>query len=431
MKVRMLAAGTLAVLALAGTASCGGGPAGESGTVTLRLGFYAGAGDPAERLMRELAKEFTAANPSIKVELEVAPYVKFFERLRTQIAGGQAPQVWLSDGVLVQEFAARGALADLTDRVKTMDAAAYSGLELNRDDKGRVHGFPQGAQTPVLFYNKKLFAEAGVAEPTAEWTYDDLATAARKLTKDTNGDGKPDTYGFRAYSPGFTESWWPIVKAFGGEVATDGNRKVAINTPESRAALDWMLAAMGKDGFAPDYVTTESFGKGAVHTLFATGRVAMSYGIYARTLPALSAKVDFGVAPLPKGPGGRGNVGIVNSWVVSKAATPEQADAAWKWITYFSGEEPQSRWAKLGEAIPINKKAAATALPADRGPVFLEALDAASDLGTNAVWSEYTEALAKRVNEALSGAIPVATALETGQKEAQQVIDRFYAGQAQ
>ncbi|WP_285709645.1 sugar ABC transporter substrate-binding protein [Microtetraspora sp. NBRC 16547] len=429
MRVRMLAAAAVAVLTVAGTAACGGS-ADDSGAVTLRLGFYAAAGDPADTTMRELVKEFTAANPSIKVQLEVAPYVKFFEKLRTQIAGGQAPQVWLSDGVLVQEFAARGALADLSDRVKTVNAADYSGIELNRDAKGRVYGFPQGAQTPVLFYNKKLFADAKVAEPTADWTYDDLAAAAKKLTTDTNGDGKPDTYGFRAYSPGFTESWWPIIKAFGGDIVTDDNRKVVVDSSQSKAALDWMLGAMGKDGFAPDYAFTEGLGKGVVHTLFATGRVAMSYGIYARTLPATSAGVDFGVAPLPKGPAGRGNVAIVNSWVVNKSASAAQADAAWKWITFFSGEGPQRKWAELGEAIPINKKVAAAALSADRH-AFLDSLDAATDLGVNAVWSEYTEALAKRMGEALSGASPVDTALATGQKEAQEVIDRFYAGQPQ
>ncbi|WP_067177895.1 extracellular solute-binding protein [Microtetraspora niveoalba] len=430
MRARKLAAAAAAVLTVAVTASCGGA-ADDSGAVTLRLGFYAAAGDAADTTMRELVKEFTAANPSIKVQLEVAPYVKFFEKLRTQIAGGQAPQVWLSDGVLVQEFAARGALADLSDRVKTVNADDYSGIELNRDAKGRIYGFPQGAQTPVLFYNKKLFADAKVDAPTADWTYDDLAAAAKKLTKDTNGDGKPDTYGFRAYSPGFTESWWPIIKAFGGDIVTDENRKVVIDSPQSKAALDWMLGAMGKDGFAPDYAYTQGLGKGVVHTLFATSRVAMSYGIYARTLPAVSAGVDFGVAPMPKGPAGRGNVAIVNSWVVSKAASAAQADAAWKWITFFSGEGPQSKWAELGEAIPINKKAASAALPADRREAFLDSLDAATDLGANAVWSEYTEALAKRVDEGLSGTSPVDTALATGQKEAQEVIDRFYAGQTQ
>ncbi|MFD0663676.1 extracellular solute-binding protein [Thermocatellispora tengchongensis] len=118
---------------------------------------------------------------------------------------------------------------------------------------------------------------------------------------------------------------------------------------------------------------------------------------------------------------------MVNSWVVSKAASPEQADAAWKWITFFSGDGPQRAWAELGEAIPINKQVAESALPAERRRAFLDSLAEADDLGTNAVWSEYTEALAKRINQALSGAMPVAQALTTAQQEAQQIIDRFQA----
>ncbi|NUR87238.1 MAG: sugar ABC transporter substrate-binding protein [Nonomuraea sp.] len=419
MRFGMLAAGMAVVLA---ATACSGGDA-QDGKVTLRLGFYAAAGDAADKTMRELVKEFTAANPGITIELEVAPYVQFFQKLRTQIAGGKAPDVWLSDGVLVQEFAARNALADLTDRVKGVNAADYFGLELNRDAKGRVFAFPQGAQTPVLFYNKKLFAEAKVKEPTGDWTYDDLAAAAKKLTKDANGDGKPEVYGLRAYSPGFTESWWPMIKAFGGDIVTDGNRKVVIDSPQSAAALQWMRTAMAKDGFAPDVVTTQSMG--SVHQMFATGRVAMSYGIYARTLSAKTAGVDFGVAPMPKGPGGqRGNVAVVNSWVVSKAS--KQADAAWKWITFFAGEGPQRKWAALGEAIPVNKKVAEEAgIPKP----YLDGLAAATDLGVNGAWTEYTEALGKRLNEALSGTGPIEPSLSAAQSEAQQVIDRFVASQ--
>ncbi|GAA2396246.1 ABC transporter substrate-binding protein [Nonomuraea africana] len=422
MRFRMLVFGLATVLTVASTAACSGSGQ-ESGPVTIRLGFYAAAGDPADKTMRELIKEFQAANPSIRVELEVAPYMQFFQRVRTQIAGGKAPDVWLSDGVLVQEFAARNALTDLSERIKGVNAADFHGLDLAKDAKGRVFGFPQGAQTPVLFYNKKMFAEAKVEEPTAEWTYDDLAAAAKKLTKDANGDGKPELYGLRAYSPGFTESWWPIIKAFGGDIVSDGNSKVIINSPQSVAALEWMRTAMGEGGFAPDVVNTHSMG--SPHAMFATGRVAMSYGIYARSLTAKNAGVDYGVAPLPKGQAGRGNVAIVNSWVISKTAQGAKADAAWKWITYFSGEGPQKRWAKLGEAIPINKRVAAAETPG----VFLDALADADDLGTNAVWSEYTEALTKRVNEALSGTTPVADALATGQNEAQQAIDRFIASQ--
>jgi multiple sugar transport system substrate-binding protein len=184
------------------------------------------------------------ANSDIKLQLETAPYTDFFKRLRTQLAGGKGPDVWLSDGVLVQEYAGRNSLRDLSDFVKTINTDDYYGVDLIRDSDGHLYGFPQGAQTPVLFYNKKMFADAGVAEPTGEWTYDDLTAAAKKLTRDTNGDGKPDVWGMRVYSPGFTESWWPMIKAFGGDVVADGGQKVVIDSPQSRAGLDWMLNAM-------------------------------------------------------------------------------------------------------------------------------------------------------------------------------------------
>ncbi|MCW3814375.1 sugar ABC transporter substrate-binding protein [Micromonospora sp. DR5-3] len=426
------------LVALAGVAAlaatmfgCGAGSAESDGRVTIRLGYYAEAGGPADKTMRSLADEFMKANSGIKLELESAPYTDFFKRLRTQLAGGRGPDVWLSDGVLVQEYAGRNSLRDLSDFVKTINTDDYYGVDLNRDSDGHVYGFPQGAQTPVLFYNKKMFADAGVAEPTGDWTYDDLTAAAKKLTRDTNGDGKPDVWGMRVYSPGFTESWWPMIKAFGGDIVADGGHKVVIDSPQSRAGLDWMLNAMYTEKAGPDVVTTKALG--SPHTMFASNRVAMQFGIYARTIPANAAKIDLGVAPMPKGPAGRGHVAIANSWVVNKAANQRKAEAAWKWITYFASEKPQTNWAGIGEAIPINKKVAASDVflkpgtpPANR-QAFLDALAEADDLGLNPVWTEYTTAVANQIDRALAKEKPVGDALTDAQRDAQQIIDRFYA----
>ena len=427
---RLVALLCTAVLAAA-TAACGGGSEDSGGQVTLKLGYYAEAGGPADKAMREIADEFTKENPDIKLELEVAPYTDFFKRLRTQLAGGQGPDVWLSDGVLVQEYAGRNSLRDLSDFVKTINADDYYGMELNRDADGRIYGFPQGAQTPVLFYNKKMFADAQVPEPTADWTYEDLTEAAKKLTRDTNGDGNPDVWGMRVYSPGFTESWWPMIKAFGGDIVSDGGRTVVIDSPQTRQALEWMLAAMYDHKIGPDPVTTKSLG--SPHTMFASGLVAMQFGIYARIIPANQADIDLGVAPMPKGPAGRGNVAIVNSWVVNRAASQAKAEAAWKWITYFASEGPQTKWASIGEAIPINRKVAGSEVflkpgnpPANR-EVFLEALADSDDLGVNPVWTEYTTAVANQIDQALGKTKSVEDALRDAQKEAQQIIDRFHS----
>ncbi|MFE4634484.1 ABC transporter substrate-binding protein [Streptomyces sp. NPDC056773] len=434
-RTRATATAVTLLLAITATA-CGGdssdGADGADGrTTTITLGYYAEAGGPADGTMRKLVQEFEKANPDIRVRIESADYDKFHTRLRTQLAGREAPDVWLSDGVLVQEFAGRGSLRDLTGYASKLNAADHHGVDLIRkgDPKGRLFGFPQGAQSTALFYNKKLFAEAGVAEPTADWTYDDLLAAAKKLTKDKNGDGKPEVYGFRSYSPSFVESWWPMVKAFGGEVLGDDG-KVAINSPQSRQAFDWMLRTMYEDKVAPDPVTTEALGKS--QSLFPSGVVAMQFGIYARIQTANQGKVDFGVAPLPKGPGGkRGDLANINAWVINRASPDARADAAWKWIEYFAGEKPQAAWTGIGEAIPINTKVTQTpaflspaAPPAGR-KVFLDSLAGADDLGLNPVWSEYTAAITKPLTAALSKGSSVEDALKTGQADAQSAIDRF------
>src|SRR5690606_35745900 len=65
---------------------------------------------------------------------------------------------------------------------------------------GKIYGFPHSVFPQVSFYNEDLFASAGLATPTTdwtsdEWTLDDFITAARRLTQDTNSDGVIDQWG--------------------------------------------------------------------------------------------------------------------------------------------------------------------------------------------------------------------------------------------
>ncbi|MEU4363610.1 extracellular solute-binding protein [Promicromonospora sp. NPDC023987] len=428
--VRTAAALSIAGLTLAG---CAGGDD-AAGTTTLTIGYYAAAGSAADTTMQELVDEFREANPDVTVEVQSAPYVDFFKRLRTQVAGANAPDVWLSDGVLVQEFAARGSLRDLSEYAEQIDESDYIGVDLHRDQEGHLWGFPQAAQAPVLFYNAAMFEDAGLDAPTDDWTYEDLAEAARELTVDKNDDGRPEVYGFRAFTPGFTESWWPMIRAFGGEIIDDTRTEVTVDSAESEAALEWATEAIGPDGFAPDVVATESLG--SVHELFANETVAMSFGIYARSQAALAGDVDFDVVRMPTGPSGdRGEIAIVNAWSVNAATTDAEADAAWEWIEYFSSEEPQTQWAELGEGIPINRAVAesdaflgAETAPANR-QAFLDALEEAEDMGENAVWSEYTAAIGDEITAAMSGDTTIADALSAGEQGAQESIDRFLASQ--
>ena len=59
--------------------------------------------------MKELIEQFEKQHPNITVKTQSAPYGQFYQKLDTQIAAGQAPDVWLSDGVYVMKYAQRGA----------------------------------------------------------------------------------------------------------------------------------------------------------------------------------------------------------------------------------------------------------------------------------------------------------------------------------
>ncbi|USB31944.1 sugar ABC transporter substrate-binding protein [Paenibacillus sp. YPG26] len=412
-------------------------PSGEAvqEQVELRLGYYSSAQTDAK--MQELVKKFQDSHPNIKVKTESSPYGQFFQKLDTQIAAGNAPDVWLSDGVLVPKYAERGALKDLTDLIgKDLKHDEYYGLDFNKDTNGKYWGVPQGIQIGVLYYNKDMFDAAKVAYPTTDWTWDDLKAAAEKLTLDSNGkyatdaafDGKKvKEYGLTFFS--ITEGWMPVLKSFGGGVLDPTLQKSIINSPENKKALDWIVDGMNRHLF-PTPADLKSFQSNMAP--FPSKAAAMRIGIYARTMDANNAGLNYDVTLLPKGPDGkRFSPVIANSWVINKKAENQVGDAAWEWVKFWATtDEAQKEWASLGEAVPVKKSVANSeqflnGKPANK-QAFLDSFEFAGTLDVNAVWSEWVGKFNESINRAFQGEIPADQALSTADKDVQQVLNEFY-----
>jgi len=131
-----------------------------------------------------------------------------------------------------------------------------------------IHWLPYQPDTRVFFYREDMLKEAGISVPK---TWDELLAAAKKLTKDTDGDGQPDVYGFvfqgrRGWN--LTLSWIPFVFAAGGEMFVDG--KPAFNNQASIDAIN-LLLKLKKFG-PPDI---DAYGEQEVNMATKTGIAAM------------------------------------------------------------------------------------------------------------------------------------------------------------
>lgn len=399
-----------------------------SSKTTIVLGYYALPGDP-EKVMKQLIADFEVKHPDIQIVTQVSPYDEFFQKLKTQVAAGKAPDIWLSDGVFVPAYAERGVLKELTPWIdRDLKRNDYLMLESHMDKDGKIWAFPQGLQVLVLYYNKKMFDEAKLAYPTKDWTLDDLQKAAKILTKSKKGNGQIDQYGF-SIGLDITGSWYPIIKQFGGSLLDKTLTKSEINNPKTIQAIQYMSDLINKDKVAPSLADISALG--LFTNLFPSQAVAMQYGLYARSIAANNANVDYDVEMIPKGPAGRVIPAIANAWVIYDKSVPEKQAAAWEWIKYYSGKEPQITWAKLGEAIPINREVAYSdaflgiTTPPHNRKAFLDSLQYAHTLDVNGCWEEWIDAFSTALEPALDGKADAKTTAELADKKVQEVLDRY------
>lgn len=413
---------------LVATLLLGAAFAGANEPVEITVGYYESSGGLGQYhiIMDSIIDRFMAENPHIRVSTSFTGYRAFYERLPVELATGTGPDVWLSDGVLVDQYSAQGFALDLTQLIdEEIDSSEYFGLEDNRDPNGRIWAFPQGMQSSALFYNKEMFESVGVSFPSDRWTMDDLRLAARRLTIDREGSGTPDQYGFRSVNH-VTEGWYPVLRAFGGGALDETRQNSIFSSPSTVEGLNFMIQMIHEDRSSPP----PGVG-GGIFTWFPNQFVAMQYGLYNRTYAANQAGFDYDVTVVPSGPGGRHNPVIVNSWIINSGSTAAKQDAAWEWIKFFSGEEAQTMWAELGEAIPINRQVALSTFLADDAPpdnrlAFVEGLSYSTPLDPNPVWGDWVNAATKALEPAFRGQTSAEQAALQAHHMVQLTLDAFY-----
>jgi multiple sugar transport system substrate-binding protein len=344
---------------------------------------FSGWGGPEEKdVFTKLLKDFEAKNPDVKVEYIHIP-ADYTGKMNTVLAGGNAPDVfyvpdgdfgrWVKSGLLlnIQEYVKSSNL-DIGDIWETaLGRYKYDGTLVGTGD---LYALPKDIGPTVVYYNKELFDAANVPYPSAEtpMTWEELVAVGKKLTKDTNGDGKPDQYGIGPI-------WWEgFVWANGGKILSDDRTEFVMNSKEAAEAMQFAADLRNVHKIAPDSRALQAMNDGQ---MFETGRMAMQIQGRWMTPAYRKLKFDWDVAPIPAGGEWNGWSGSVGFSIYKNSKNP---DAAYKLVEYLAGPEGQKLQSELGFAIPNFKSMANTDVflqPGQRpehAEVFIKAAEAQS-----------------------------------------------------
>lgn len=297
-----------------------------SGTVVL-----AEPGDnPGDIALRnQLAAAFMKLHPGILVKVLVIPATNYDQKVQTMIAGGQPPDIFQSGDVAIPNIAAKNFALDLApyiqrDHYSLADfyPQVISGLTYNK----KLIGLTDNWDTEVMYYNSTLFKKAGVAPPTAAWTWNDFVTAAKKLT---SGSGTGKTYGavfdnwFAAY---FDQIW-----AWGGDPYPGNGTQCGYDSKQAVAAFD-SIVSLYKSGVSP---TPSQFANQGAEQLFLSGHVGMYLGAGRWVAYDMRdvKRFNWKIAPIPTGPAGRANFFHLSMFALAR--TSKNPSAAWEFLKYM------------------------------------------------------------------------------------------------
>lgn len=302
---------------------------------------FSGWGDETEQqVYRDSIERFNAACPGVTVDYQPIP-ADFQTKLKAAMAGGTAPDVFYVDHQLMTAFAPTGQLLPLDDYM------AEAGV--SRDDfipvllsiftlDNQTYALPKDWGTLGLVYLPEAFAEAGIDEPTADWTWDDLKAAAEAIAATGTYAGFCQGADWARFAP--------FAFGNGGDFTNEDFTTATVDTPEIKEAAQF-VADMKESGAL---VTPADVGAGWCGEAIGKKLAGMTYegGWMVNFMRQNYADVEWKAVSLPTGPKGKANVIFTNGIGVNAAT--QYPVAATAFAIFLTSRENQGEIVKTGFA---------------------------------------------------------------------------------
>lgn len=267
----------------------------KSGEKTLEV-WVPPLDDATEKNWGDLLKDWEKEN-DCKVNLTVIPWDKYEETYTTALNSGEGPDVGYMYNEMFPTYIDAGAVEDMSSYVTDEDKKEYKYLSNGNMMDGQ-YGWPLVTGVPfVLYYNEDILNALGEKAPE---TWDDFARICQEATKDTDGDGKVDQYGFACGMNTSDIGAMQILNAYyysalwqnGGQVYNDDLKSVSFADEAGKEAITWLkglTSYMNEDFMSLSWSDAFSNVFGAGKAAFGITRSSQTDGTtFAETYPDLN-----------------------------------------------------------------------------------------------------------------------------------------------
>jgi multiple sugar transport system substrate-binding protein len=399
----------------------------------VRLTYWPAPNPQEVQLADSIVKEWNHLHPKIQVRMQPIPVSQSTEEvLLAAIAGRTTPDVCSNiwPGALA-EFTRLGGLVDL-DRFFDFDSAITSRtpkelVESLRDPNGHFYQMPWKTNPVMMFYNKRIFEVSGVSNVPR--TYSEFFESAKKVTRDTNGDGQTDIWmGERDIRPIWWQRWFDyycfyIAASNGKTFFVNGEPKLDLEA--SSKVLEFFRTCYSENYFP------HTFFQGGDPFLLERKATNFAGPWQIATLQTLAPNLRYGVAPIPVPDNHQGPVHTYGDYKnIAIFSTTKHPKEAWEFVKFLVQAKYDLLLLQIANQIPIRYDLLSNPLFEDyfrKNPMMIEfaqqavytrSVDAAPDLKEifDAISQEYEAS-------AVYGRKSPVEATQSAQKRIKVIVD--------
>lgn len=290
-------------------------------------------------------------HPDLTISREPTDWNGYWDKMATQVAGGETPDILQMDEAYLSEYSSRGVLLDLEEGGLTTDAFDPSALDAGRVD-GTLYAVNAGVNAPVLLANPALFEEAGVDMPDdTTWTWDDLEDIATRISEGTE-DG---TYGVQQLGIQGDPNLSVYLRQLGVEKFE--GEQLGFTAAELTQWFEFAQRLQDSGAAPPADVAVEESGQAVDQSLFATGRCALQ-SQWSNQVVTLDESLDGEVVVL-RLPSMTGSAADAQLWYKASmyfavAASSAQPEAAVELVDWLVNSEEAGMILLAERGVPAN-----------------------------------------------------------------------------